>query len=511
MGFFIATAAHAFQVVELQTDNYDGYVVTVPWPKKSIASNAWDCFSFCSLALPSLLEQAHKENKPVTLAIPDCYHQAKTTSNDASLIEGARVALAWLSTYYRFHNTDIRVITVNNKTTQEDIYHACSKFIPTKNDTKKTPELRMTDRIVSIDLPTTKSPIESSVQELSYAPMNSTTLFSPTLPKQQENQKRIVITGGAGFIGSHLTEKFLKDGHQVIVLDDFSCCTKTAITSFKQDNLIWFEHDVSKPFDIEGTVDIVIHLASHPSPVDYYNNPIDTMRSGLHGTKNALELARTKNARFVLGSTSEVYGDPHVHPQPEYYPGHVDPIGKRSQYDQSKRGAETWCKYYFDTYNIDIRILRIFNTYGPRMRLGDGRVVTNFIKAILENSKITIYGSGNQTRSFGYVSDTVDGIYRITTQENINDFSTLDERIFNVGNPQEYSINQVAIEANKLSQQYFERPTQITHIPQFDMSDPKVRCPNIQRIQTITGYKPIINFQEGLEKTFLYFKNNIHS
>ena len=242
-----------------------------------------------------------------------------------------------------------------------------------------------------------------------------------------------------------------------------------------------------------------------PSPKDYYERPIETLRAGLHGTYQTLQLAEKNAARYLLGSTSEVYGDPDVNPQPETYIGNVDVMGKRSQYDQSKRGAETFCKLFFDQYGLDIRIARIFNTYGPHMRLGDGRVVTNFIQAALLNTPLTIYGTGNQTRSFAYVADTVQALYKLATNDSIAQLEDIDDRIFNVGNPQECSINVVAQKINNLSQKHLDKTVSITHIPQFDFTDPKVRKPDITKISHALDYHPNIDFDQGLEKTFLYF------
>lgn len=503
---FAQVSANEFPTWEISSPTQTAFMVAVPSCDDVAPEEAWDCFTFCTLQLPALLERAHVEQKKVLLLIPDNYQHTKTTQPSAPLTEGARVAMAWISAYYRFYDLDATILICSSQNSAEHFIKICNTFLTNASPTHKE---SIHQRVLNLDtIPEQNQPDDLCFYKkvLLYQISPQPTLITPELPEQQPHQKRILITGGAGFIGSHLAERYLLEGHQVIILDDFSCCTQENLTTIKHPNLFWYKYDVSNPFSVEGPIDTVFHLASYPSPVDYYQKPIQTMRAGLHGTRNSLELALEKNARFVMGSTSEVYGDPHVHPQPEAYAGNVDPIGKRSQYDQSKRGAETWCKYYFDTYNLDIRIMRIFNTYGPRMRLGDGRVVTNFIKAALENSSITIHGTGDQTRSFGFVSDTVDGIYRVAESNDISSFSDLDDRIFNVGNPGEFSINQVAEAVNTLSQKLLGNPTTITHIPQFDMSDPQIRCPNISHIQNVTGYNPTILFKDGLQRTFQYFQ-----
>ncbi len=508
LSFFIPLYANQFPTWEISSPTQTAFMIAIPTSNEVDEQDAWDCFSFCTLELPLLLERACREQKKVMLIMPNNYQHVRTIQLDSPLTEGARVAMAWISAYYRFYNLDATILLCSSKDSAAQFTRICNTFLTDTCNGERAP---IHKRVMSLDtIGELSDPTDLYFYKkiLFHHCAPKVTLITPNLPPQEsDDQLRVVITGGAGFIGSHLAERFLKEGHQVIILDDFSCCTPENMRTIANKNLSWHEYDVSNAFDIEGPVDMVIHFASYPSPVDYYKKPIPTMRAGLHGTKNSLELARTKYARFIMGSTSEVYGDPEIHPQPETYAGNVDPMGKRSQYDQSKRGAETWCKYYFDTYGLDIRIMRIFNTYGPRMRLGDGRVVTNFIKAALENSSITIHGSGNQTRSFGYVSDTVDGIYRVAQSDTISSFDNLDDRIFNVGNPGEFSINQVAQEVNLLSQKLLDRPTTITHIPQFDMTDPQIRCPNISHIHAVTGYTPHVSFKEGLEKTFEYFQS----
>jgi dTDP-glucose 4,6-dehydratase len=314
-----------------------------------------------------------------------------------------------------------------------------------------------------------------------------------------------LISGAIGFIGSHLTKALLDQGHQVIGLDNLSCCDSKNIEPFKSNaNFNFFYHDVTQPIEVAGPIDCVIHLASVPSPAFYYAMPIETMTSGLCGTENMLEVALQKRARFLFTSTSEVYGDPTVSPQPETYPGNVDPLGMRAPYDQSKRGAETLIKIYHERYHLDVRIARLFNTYGPHMRLDDGRVITNFIQALLTNTPMTLYGSGEQTRSFSYVNDTVRGLLRLLNVE-FAPTTPIQERVFNIGSTHEVTIEQLAHKYNEVARKLGISPTEIKSIKAFDTSDPKQRRPDLTRAQQILQYEPTFSLTDGLEKTLLYF------
>jgi dTDP-glucose 4,6-dehydratase len=228
---------------------------------------------------------------------------------------------------------------------------------------------------------------------------------------------------------------------------------------------------------------------------------------GLHGTQNTLEVARAKNARYLFTSTSEVYGDPLIHPQPESYGGNVDCMGKRSAYDQSKRGAEVLIKLYFEHYGVDTRIARLFNTYGPGMRLADGRVINNFLESLINNTPLKINGSGDQTRSFAYVDDTIDGIFRLIDNDALCNEPHITQRVFNLGNPDEFTINELAYKVNELSKKYFNREIPIIHRENPDMSDPRMRRPDISRAQTILGFMPRVSLDEGLEKSLQFFLN----
>jgi len=308
----------------------------------------------------------------------------------------------------------------------------------------------------------------------------------------------IVITGGAGFIGTHLVEKFLEKSHNVIVVDNLLTGLKANLDNFtKSKNFSFIDLDVQNHIQIDGEVDYVLHLASAASPKAYTNNPINTLKAGSIGTINTLGLAKAKHAKYLLTSTSEVYGDPEISPQPESYWGRVNPNGVRSMYDEAKRFAEAAVSSYNRIYNIDSRIVRLFNTYGPKMKINDGRVVTNFIVQALNGEDITIYGKGNQTRSFCYVSDTVAGIIKAMDSES--------NEVFNIGNPNEITILQLAetiiqLTESKSGIKYQELP----------VDDPTQRKPDIGKAMNILDWKPDIGLEEGLNKTIGWIKANLN-
>ena len=305
---------------------------------------------------------------------------------------------------------------------------------------------------------------------------------------------RIVVTGAAGFLGSHLCDYLIAKGHTVIGLDNLITGTTRNIEHLAGNERFKFiKHDVTEYIYISGPVDAVLHFASPASPVDYLEYPIQTLKVGALGTHKALGLAREKKARFLLASSSEVYGDPLVHPQREDYWGNVNPIGPRGVYDEAKRFAEAMTFAYHRTHGIDTKIARIFNTYGPRMRSGDGRVVPNFITQALAGKPLTVYGDGTQTRSFCYVSDLVEGIYRLLVSD-VND-------PVNLGNPAEMRIIDFARKVIELtgskSDIVFEK---------LPVDDPKVRQPDIRRAHNFLGWEPKVKLEDGLSKTIEYFR-----
>jgi dTDP-glucose 4,6-dehydratase len=304
---------------------------------------------------------------------------------------------------------------------------------------------------------------------------------------------RLVIAGAAGFVGSHLAERLIAEGHHVVGVDNFITGHEDNLENLRNDPRFDFiRADVSEPLDVRG-VDGVLHLASPASPVDYLIHPIATLKAGSYATHNLAELARSNNARFLLASTSEVYGDPAVHPQPESYWGNVNSVGPRSVYDEAKRYAEAVTMAYHRHYNVDIRIARIFNTYGPRMRPNDGRVVTNFIVQALTGEPLTVYGDGSQSRSFCYVIDEVDGLFRL--------FMSADHDPMNIGNPTEFTVRELAelvIEMTGSKSRIDERP-----LPQ---DDPKVRRPDITRARRVLGWDPTIPLRDGLRLTIDFFR-----
>ncbi len=308
---------------------------------------------------------------------------------------------------------------------------------------------------------------------------------------------KLLITGAAGFLGSHLAERFLSDGHHVIGLDNFSTGSRENLEPLRAfDEFEFIQHDISKPIYILGEIDGVLHFASPASPVDYLEIPIQTLKVGSLGTHNCLGIALAHGARFLIASTSEVYGDPQVHPQPESYWGHVNPVGVRGCYDEAKRFAEAMTMAYHRHHGVDTRILRIFNTYGPRMRPGDGRVVSNFIVQALRGDPITIYGDGEQTRSFCYVEDEVEGIVRLF-------HSDLNQPV-NIGNPGEFTIRELA----EVVIDETGSKSELTSLP-LPQDDPKVRQPDIRVAREKLGWEPKVALREGIRRTIPYFERTI--
>ena len=306
-----------------------------------------------------------------------------------------------------------------------------------------------------------------------------------------------VVTGGAGFLGSHLCDKLLKEGLRVVCIDNLITGNINNIAHLAgKENFNFIKHDVTNYIFIPGKVNYILHFASPASPVDYLQLPIQTLKVGSLGTHKALGLAKEKKARFLLASTSEVYGDPDVHPQPEEYWGNVNPIGPRGVYDEAKRFSEALTMAYQRYHNVETRIARIFNTFGTRMRAKDGRAIPNFIMQALRNEPITVYGDGSQTRSFCYITDQVDGLFKLLMSD--------ENEPVNIGNPEEISVLEIAKEIIKLT----KSKSKII-FEELPVNDPKVRQPDISKARKKIGWKPIINREDGLIDTIEYFKNLI--
>ena len=311
------------------------------------------------------------------------------------------------------------------------------------------------------------------------------------------SKKRILITGGAGFLGSHLSDRFLKEGYYVIVMDNLiTGSLKNIEHLMHRDDFEFYHGDVSNYVHIPGKLDYILHFASPASPIDYLKMPIQTLKVGSLGTHNCLGLARAKDARILVASTSEIYGDPVVHPQHESYWGNVNPIGPRGVYDEAKRFQEAMTMAYHTYHKLETRIIRIFNTYGPRMRLNDGRALPAFLGQALRGEDITVFGDGSQTRSFCYVNDLVEGIYRLL----LSDYSDP----VNIGNPDEISIKEFAEEIIKLT----GTDQKIVYQP-LPKDDPMQRKPDISRAQEVLGWEPKVSRSEGLKITYRYFKEII--
>jgi dTDP-glucose 4,6-dehydratase len=308
--------------------------------------------------------------------------------------------------------------------------------------------------------------------------------------------KRVVITGAAGFIGSHLAETLLDRGFSVVGIDNLLTGDPSNIAHLAGRDFQFIKHDVTNYIYVDGPVDYVLHWASPASPIDYLELPIPTLKVGALGTHKALGLAKAKGARFVLASTSEVYGDPLEHPQKESYWGNVNPIGPRGVYDEAKRFAEAMTVAYHRYHSVDAKIVRIFNTYGPRMRVRDGRAVPAFISQALRNEDVTVFGDGRQTRSFTYITDLVDGILRLM-ESNVND-------PVNIGNPREMTLEDLARTIIRMT----GSTSRIVYRP-LPEDDPKVRQPDITRAKTLLGWEPKVALEQGLETTIEYFKGKI--
>lgn len=308
---------------------------------------------------------------------------------------------------------------------------------------------------------------------------------------------RVLVTGGAGFLGSHLCDRLLAEGHTVVAMDNLITGNTDNIAHLAGNPRFSFvKHDVTNYIYLAGELDAILHFASPASPVDYLELPIQTLKVGSLGTHNALGVAKAKKARLLLASTSEVYGDPLVHPQTEAYWGNVNPIGPRGVYDEAKRFAEAITMAYQRYHGVETRIVRIFNTYGPRMRLNDGRVVPNFIKQALNGEPLTVYGEGNQTRSFCYVSDLVEGIYRLLLSD--------EPEPTNIGNPAEMTILQFAERINAIT----GNPGGIVYKP-LPKDDPQQRRPDITKARRVLGWEPKVGLDAGLEETIGYFAGRI--
>jgi dTDP-glucose 4,6-dehydratase len=307
----------------------------------------------------------------------------------------------------------------------------------------------------------------------------------------------VLITGAAGFLGSHLCDRFLREGHSVVGLDNFITGRPDNIAHITgHERFEFIQHNVSTYTYVSGQLDGILHFASPASPIDYLEHPIATLKVGALGTHNALGLAKAKGARFLLASTSEVYGDPLVHPQPESYWGNVNPIGPRGVYDEAKRFAEAMTMAYHRAHRIDTRVVRIFNTYGPRMRPNDGRVVSNFIVQALTGRPLTIYGDGRQTRSFCFVDDEIEGIYRL--------FLSSETSPVNIGNPNEFTVEQLARTILELT----GSPSRVEH-RDLPVDDPKVRRPDITRARERLGWEPKVELRDGVKRTIEHFRREL--
>jgi nucleoside-diphosphate-sugar epimerase/MoaA/NifB/PqqE/SkfB family radical SAM enzyme/broad specificity phosphatase PhoE/LmbE family N-acetylglucosaminyl deacetylase len=485
---------------------------------------AWSDFYEMVFEFPKLLEEAARKKLPVVLIAPENLSGHRPLADEAPWVEGARTALAWASAYYRAQylgNVDVRVLQIpDGVVDMGQIREAAQKLFEYQiSDNVGTPEDRMAGRLFPLDTILRKSNFQSSNYLLEPRTISETleageqkrppAIIYPDFPEIPKGKQRIVITGAAGLIGVATIQRLLKEGHQIIALDNLSRGTGEYLSQFQGNPNFYFQVlDVSYPFDVRGPVGRVIHLASLASPPDNFNRPLETLQSGLQGTLESMELARRKHARFLFTSSSEIYGNSEVHPQPETYAGNADFYQKRSQYVQSKRGAETLMKLYMEKYRnegVDLRIARIFNVYGPHMKITDGRVVTNFIKQVLENMPLEIYGSNSITRSFNYVDDAVEGLLKLLETDRLTAETPIEGRVFNIGNPAEITLCGLAMMINSLGRQYLGWAVPVKIVKPLDPHDPVKRQPDITRARAILGYEPKTQLPQGLENTFKYF------
>ncbi len=310
-----------------------------------------------------------------------------------------------------------------------------------------------------------------------------------------KNKKTALVTGGAGFIGSHICDFLIENEYKVICMDNLITGSLRNIEHITDDDFIFINHNITDEINILGPVDLIFHFASPASPIDYLQLPIQTLKVGAIGTHNVLGLTKAKRAKMILASTSEVYGDPKIHPQTEEYWGNVNPVGPRGVYDEAKRFAEALVMAYHRQQGLDTHIVRIFNTYGPRMRKNDGRAIPAFISQALENKEITVFGNGKQTRSFCYISDQINGIFRLINSD--YHFPV------NIGNPDEMTILELA---EKIKEVCSSNSKIVYH--ELPIDDPMVRRPDIRKAEKVLNWKPEVNFEEGIKKTIEWFRNN---
>ena len=310
-----------------------------------------------------------------------------------------------------------------------------------------------------------------------------------------KNKKTALVTGGAGFIGSHICDFLIENKYKVICMDNLITGSLRNIDHITDDDFIFINHNITDEINIPGPVDLIFHFASPASPIDYLQLPIQTLKVGAIGTHNVLGLTKAKRAKMILASTSEVYGDPKIHPQTEEYWGNVNPVGPRGVYDEAKRFAEALVMAYHRQQGLDTHIVRIFNTYGPRMRKNDGRAIPAFISQALKNKEITVFGNGKQTRSFCYISDQINGIFRLINSDY--------HFPINIGNPDEMTILELA---EKIKEVCSSNSKIVYH--ELPVDDPMVRRPDIRKAEKILNWKPEVNFEEGIEKTIEWFRNN---
>lgn len=456
------------------------------------------------------LLKSYKENKQAVIYLNNFDKCLCPWEINSLEFELNRTLMAISSSIYRTSpGIKLTVVDYSNGKFNKDKFLSCAKYYAKHEDKNKDvldidSRQKLFKNSCVTNLKDIDNYIQEDIEEIYFDNEDKVTELKSELPELNKNQRRIVVTGGSGFIGSYLCERLLNQGYQVVAIDNNFCSDKKNIKHLVNDkNFKFINFDITQKYTFDEHITDVLHFASVPSPEFYYNYPMETLKTGLDGTFYAYELAKKHDARFMFASTSEFYGDPEINPQPENYHGNVSCYGKRSQYDQSKRFAEVYLNNKAPIDNIDVRIVRIFNTYGPRMLLNDGRIVTNFIKSFLTNEPFAIHGTGKQTRSFCYVEDLVDGIIRLLDY-NFPEGSSVKDKTFNIGNNKEVSITDACEIMNRVLENRTSTKCKFTYIDPIDLDDPKQRRPDLNK-SNLLGYEPKTNFDYGFKKMFDYF------
>ncbi len=489
----ITSCSYADQFISMATHGYTkAIVITAPdidsAPELIDQFLLWSCSTVCQV-----FEYALAHDYYCILIMPELENRFAPYSTQGRYTQ-ALDCLKAISYAYQMARS-LRLMVINPLSTQS-ITYAIAQLFSTES---KTIVQSSTELIY-------QEQQEHSEQDINFEDIeiSLSTHESLHITQKLSHMPCAVITGGAGFLGKKLAEELLEKGYHVIVLDNFICSDKTNLDCFKDHHALeWYEWDVTKPFTINGRVDVIIHAASVPSPKYFYALPVETYQSGAIATINTLELAREKNARYIFCSTAEVYGKAEITPQPEWYSGNNNALGMRAPYDQSKRGSEALCGLYAQKYTVDARIMRIFNTYGPGASLQDGRVITNFIDAVLHDKPLIISGNGQQTRSFNFITNTVEDMLLIMFDDELH--GTVADKVFNIGSAEEITVSTLAAMVQELALTILAKDVTITYIPSIDRDEPMQRKPDLTKFIQRYGAKNKISTLQGLQHMLRWY------